>query len=256
VLASFSGAILADIYGLVFGLSPLALLAMLFAVFVSIFKKENHPSQETKTVFYFVSFILFYYFASSVNNVIATVRYQIILYPLAFIIAAIGLRQFFEFSVFKKYHPKVVACLLVFAFSIFGLFFIKPFYFAYASSLLPKQYLLNLKDMGDGSYEAAAYLNSLPNAQNLTIWSDKGAVCAVFEGKCVIGFTKKIRNERFDYVVTSSGRESRTMKLSHGVNDLLDFKKAYQTNEFEKKFTIGGRENNYVKITKADAIYK
>ena len=42
--------------------------------------------------------------------------------------------------------------------------------------------------MGEGSIEAANYLNALPGAGEMTIWSDKGAVCEAFIGKCLIDF--------------------------------------------------------------------
>jgi len=56
---------------------------------------------------------------------------------------------------------------------------------------LPKNFIVNLKGMGEGSFEAASYLNSLPNAHEMTIWSDKGAVCEAFAGNCFIDFKQK-----------------------------------------------------------------
>ena len=38
--------------------------------------------------------------------------------------------------------------------------------------------------MGDGSYEAGMYLNSLPNSEELKVWSDRNGVCVVFNGYC------------------------------------------------------------------------
>lgn len=132
---------------------------------------------------------------------------------------------------------------------------IRPFYFSYASSLLPNQYLLNTKDMGDGSYEAAMYLNTLPNARELSIWSDKGAVCAEFIGKCTIGFSKKdLTDKNFSYFVISMGRVNRSLKLSGGVNNIVDFKKIYSTKTFEKNIVMGGRPGNFVRIISAELL--
>jgi hypothetical protein len=139
----------------------------------------------------------------------------------------------------------------------FGTFSVRPYYFAYASSLLPQKYLLNYKDMGDGSYEAAQYLNSLPDARNLTIWSDKGAVCAEFVGNCNIGFTKKdLTGKNFNYFVISAGREGRSLKMSGSVNEIVDFRKIYSSDEYVKKITIAERTDNYVEIVSADILNK
>lgn len=252
ILQQYSKAMLTDIYSLIFGLCPLALLAFILALSANLKKNLAHK-RENILAFYFIIFIIFYYFASSVNDVIATVRYQIILYPLALIISAIGISQIFSIGKIKKYVPDFAAIIFVFIFSLAAILFTKPFYFAYASPLLPERYLLNYKDMGDGSYEAAQYLNSLPDARNLSIWSDKGAVCAEFVGKCSISYQRKeLKNEHFDYVVASTGRRSKASKMSEGFDDFLDLKKAYETENYAKKIIIGGREENYVKIVSTE----
>lgn len=240
--------LVADIYSLIFAISPIALFSFTVALILC-FKKKWQDSYEAKIVFYLILFILFYYLASTVNNVIATVRYQIALYPLVFVIAAIGLVHILALEKVKKYLSVSVAYALIIFISIASLLSVKPFYFAYTSSLLPEKYFVNQKDMGDGSYEAATYLNSLPFPEKLTVWSDKGAVCAVFKGKCIIGFTdRRVKGVSFDYVVVSSGRKSRTLKMSGGAKTNIDFKQAYASEDTDYKVTIGGRLNNYVKI--------
>jgi 4-amino-4-deoxy-L-arabinose transferase-like glycosyltransferase len=161
IFESFAGAILADTYSLIFGICPFALAALIFALLMNLKKKISY-TLESCIVFYFTIFILLYYFASSVNEVAATVRCQITLYPLAFIISAIGVFQIISLEKVKRYIPHALAIILTFAISLIGVFSIRPFYFAFASPLLPQKYLLNYKDMGDSSYEAAKYLNSLP----------------------------------------------------------------------------------------------
>jgi len=250
----YADRIIADLYSLIFALSPLAFFYLVGALLLT-FQKKWRESFEAKIALYLAFFILFYYLASTVNNVVATVRYQIALYPLALIIAGIGLGTLLSWERIKKYFPAPLAIALVILISLMTLLSIKPFYFAYSSPLLPERYFVNLKDMGDGSYEAAAYLNSLPNPESLTVWSDKGAVCAVFKGKCIIGFTdKRIKGVHFDYVVVSSGRKSRTLKLSGKANNLIDFKKAYATDDTAYAVTIGGRPNNYVKVLRMDVV--
>jgi hypothetical protein len=226
----------------------MALIGFIVALALSL-RKKWIESYEAKIVFFFSLFILFYYLASTVNSVVATVRYQITLYPLAFIISAIGLSHIFSLEKIKKHIPSILSIALIVVLSVGSLLSVRPFYFAYTSALLPEKYFVNLKDMGDGSYEAAMYLNNLPNPELLTVWSDKGAVCAVFKGKCVIGFTdKRLKGVSFDYVVVSSGRKSRTLKLSGKSSKYIDFRTAYETEITALTIVIGDRENNFVKV--------
>ncbi|MEI7749542.1 MAG: glycosyltransferase family 39 protein [Candidatus Moraniibacteriota bacterium] len=252
---AYASAMIANTYSLIFGLHPV--LFLLFVVgLLTVVKRGTTMSLKTKTVIFFSLFILLYYLASTVNDVIATVRYQIILYPLALIIAAIGTAHVLSLDPVKRFLKPLPATLLLAVFLAGSLLYIRPFYFAYASPLLPARYLLNTKDMGDGSFEAATYLNALPNARNLVVWSDKGAVCTEFVGTCNIGFTKKdLLGKKYDYFVISIGRQSRSLKLSGAVNDIVDFKKVYSdATAFEHEVVIGGRPNNFVKIIPASAI--
>ena len=250
----FADNIVADFYSLMFAISPLALLGIVSALLLGMTRKRI-GSRETKTVFFLSLFILFYYIASTVNHVIATVRYQIALFPFAFVVSAIGIFFLVDSlpeNIGKRWQASSSAILLALLVSLISLFSVKPFYFAYTSAFLPNPYFVNMKDMGDGSWETADFLNKLPNARELSIWSDKGAVCAVFVGKCQIGLSQKdLRDLRVDYVVVSSGRRSRTLKLSHPGSDPINFKKAYETNETAKTITIGNRSDNFIKIVPA-----
>jgi 4-amino-4-deoxy-L-arabinose transferase-like glycosyltransferase len=243
------------IWALLFGLTPFSFLLVFFQAFrVSSLKKDS-PTQKEKTVFYFLFLIMVYYLASALNGVGPTVRYQIVLYPLALLVVGIGLYEITRLKAFEKYLSFNFALPLVFLLSLWSVFLIKPFFLSYASALLPEKYVLNLKDMGDGSFEAATYLNNLPNAQNLIVWSDKGAVCEAFLGKCVVGFERKdFKNYYFDYYVASAGREHRSLGMSSTVSDLANIKKAYETEETAWKLEIGGRKNNFVKITSGNLI--
>lgn len=252
-----TGALLANTYSLIFGLPPLVFLAVLWALGASLFFKIN-LSRETRIIFYLTTFILLYYVASTANNVIATVRYQIALYPLIAVIAAIGAASFGRWLTNHlpriTIHWSIISVLIILFISLIAA---RPFYFTYASALLPRTYLLNFKDMGDGSYEVAEYLNALPDAKALSIWSDKGAVCAVFKGECTIGFNpKSISAKHFDYFVLSSGRQSRTTKLSNGVNQYYDFRRAYTLDDTVYTTMFDGRPDNFVKIIDAREIEK
>jgi hypothetical protein len=205
---------------------------------------------------YITLFILFYYLASTIEGVSATVRYQIILYPLAMILSAIGIYQIINIEKIKKYAAPGFICLGVLIFSFYSLNSIRPFYFSYASDLLPNQYVLNLKDMGDGSWEAADYLNKLPDAKNLVVWTDKKGVCSFFVGNCTGGLDVK-KEQGIDYFVISSGRESRTTKLFSSKKDnleLIRLDKLYSQKNYDYEIRIGNRPNNFVKIISAQNI--
>jgi hypothetical protein len=253
------GMMMANFYSLIFGLAPLAFLGLLYSGIHNIFRKEK--INDTVVSFTYIAlFILFYYFASTVEGVSATTRYQIILYPLALILSGIGICQFANNEKVKKYLVPGSVYLIIIITAVYSLNSIKPFYFSYASDMLPKKYVLNPKDMGDGSYEASAWLNKLPNAKNMIIWTDKRGVCAFFLGICRSGFDFDL-SEKIDYFVVSSGRESRTGKMTAGrivEGDKLSeaVNKIYSQDTYDYKLEIGGRPNNFVKIVSGERILK
>jgi len=208
------GMMMANFYSLIFGLTPLAFLGLIYISIENIFRKKKINDLGVSST-YIALFILFYYFASTVEGVSATTRYQIILYPLAMVLSGMGIYRFINLEKVKKYLAPASPYLIILIASVYSLNSIKPFYFSYASDLLPKKYVLNLKDMGDGSYEAAAYLNKLPGAEDMVIWTDKRGVCAFFLGTCRSGFDLD-PEKKIDYFVVSSGRESRTGKMTAG----------------------------------------
>ena len=254
---TYPRAIAADLYGLVFGLPPLVLLAFLWALLLNMKQRANY-TREATLVLTLSIFMLLYYFGSTVDQVIDTPRYQIVIYPIACIIAALGVASLLQQAKFKKLIPLPT----IWTVALLGLLVLpsillsRPFYFAYASVLLPEQYLLNYKDMGDGSYEAADHLNHLPNPEQLSIWSDKGAVCAVFRGQCTIGFKKKdLEGKHFDYFVISVGRQSRSSKLSGGVNNIVNFKTIYHpATPSISNLIINNRPENFVKIISGEVL--
>jgi hypothetical protein len=257
VLVDFIGIMLANVYSLIFGIIPISLAALVFLCFKSVRNADGDANK--RWFFYMLLFILMYYVASVVEKVSANVRYQIIIYPLVFILASAGIEEFLRAKPVKKYFPHPFAYIILIILSIYSLRFIEPFYFSYASDLLPRQYVLNLKDMGDGSYEAAQYLNSLPNPGKLLVWTDKRGVCAFFIGSCQSGFDFDKNKTVFDYFVVSSGRETRTSKMTlnrvnGGNTTLFRLDKLYEIQNPEYKIEIGGRPNNFVKVISAKNI--
>lgn len=265
----FSGAIVADTYSLIFSISPLVLFFFLFAI-SSLFRDKKELDRGSITIFYALVFILIFYLGSALNEVTTTVRYQIMTYPLVFVLAAIGISRFLEIKKIKSLIPNYAAFAITFVLLISSLFLVKPNFLAYASEILPNSFIVNLKGMGEGSYEAANYLNRLPDAHNMIIWSDKGAVCERFVGKCFIDFKKKTFSENnIDYFVLSTDRMNRTVKLSKGIKitdeekkrakeDLqsyVKFDQIYPMSDTEFEFIINNNPNNFVKVVKTEKIF-
>ncbi len=253
-------AFIVSFYVLLFGISPLAFLGVVFAVLAELSKKNREKLSASPYIWYLFLFIIIFYLASIFSTTIAIVRYQIIIYPLIFIVASYGwyyALQFTRKTNLAKYFywlPGIVILI-----SLFTLYSIRPYYFSYNSPLLPQKYLINIKDMGDGNYEATQYLNNLPNAKNLKIWTDKRGVCQLFIGKnCSSGIGEKSflkHGPRYDYFVISKGREKRSIKISEiyasgKPNYPIHMRELYESPDDKADFIIhpGNRQANYIKI--------
>ncbi|MFC1756487.1 ArnT family glycosyltransferase [Patescibacteria group bacterium] len=260
--SNFFGLFFANFYSLIFGISPFLLVALLAAT-VFLFKKDFLLGLSGRIVLYLIIFILLYYIGSAANNVAGTVRYQIALYPLALLISAIGIAHIILHIKNSKRRnltkPALVFSMLILFITLLST---KPHYFSYASELLPQKYVLNLKDMGDGSYEAAEYINSLENPEKLSIWSDKRGICAFLKGECTATLDFKRyteENRKFDYYVVSKGRKVRTSRFIErrflcNPKYLIRFDWLYPFENPDKQFNLAGRESNFVKIISADKI--
>ena len=100
--------------------------------------------------------------------------------------------------------------------------------------------------MGEGSYEAMDYLNNLPNAQNIAIWSDKDTACDAFVGSC---YWNKTHPAKIDYFVVSTDRKLRTLKSIR-----FDLTKAYESKNPAFEVLINNNPNNFVKVVKSEDI--
>jgi 4-amino-4-deoxy-L-arabinose transferase-like glycosyltransferase len=249
----YGGAFTADVYSLLFTVSPFILIFVLSAASNILRKKEM--KRDTITVVYILIFLFIYYFGSAVNRVVATPRYQIMVYPLIFVVAAIGISQILRNEKIKKNIPLLTAYAVSIVVLLGSLFIARPNYLAYASEILPKNFIVNLKGMGEGSFEAATYLNQLPGAHEMTIWSDKGAVCEAFVGKCIIDFKETtLAKNKIDFFVFSTDRRSRSLKRQKLTKGLLDFKQSYESDDFVFRFLINNNPNDFVKVFKASDV--
>jgi 4-amino-4-deoxy-L-arabinose transferase-like glycosyltransferase len=249
-------------YSLVFGLTPLVLITFVVALIALVKMKRTEITNENPLIYAFslLLFILAYYLGNSISGISSTVRYQIVNYPLAAIIAAIGLHSLINAKIAKKYFSGIkfyFLIIFILVISSVSLFQIKPLFLAYSSKLLPSKYTTNLKDMGDGAWETSQYLNTLPNANQLVIWSDKKQVCEKFVGRCKTGFNyKDLTNFKFDYIVASTGGMNETISRASQKNRLfqatignIDVLKLYSPTEFyDFKININDRKNDFIKV--------
>lgn len=254
--STFAALFIGNFYPLIFGTAPLAILAIAYGLLSSL-RKNSLEKNETRYLAYFPFFIMVYYLGTTVSNVASPIRYQIMLYPLFLIMAGVGLAKFS--NIFKKssfiFSLSIVVTFLV---GIATLASIRPFYMYYTSSLLPKEYIINVKDMGEGSFEAAQYLNSLPDAENISIWTDKRGVCNFFVGKCYDGFSyNQLKDANIQYVVISSGRTSRTTNIAANRIKLNSEEKLQLPKYYKKtsgaafELIIDDRPSQYVKVFEA-----
>lgn len=253
------GLFLSNFYPLVFGVSPIITIFILMFSFKNIFRSnlENHIN---RIIIYLFIFILLYYAGATVSQVASIIRYQVMLYPIFLIAGTLSI-----FTIIKQYEEKfaysiVFASLLaiVLITNTFALISIKPFFEDYASLLLPKKYYINFKDMGSGSYEAAQYLNSLPDPEGLRVWTDKQGVCSFFKGICSGTFSSQSLNTiDFNYFVVSSGRENRTIRInaSKTIRGKTFDNIYHNEKDVAYRLELGGRPNNYVKIIDAKKLF-
>lgn len=249
-----------NFYPLTFGVAPLILLGMSIMLWQAWTTPFRSFTSLHRLALALILFILLYYLGSTVNGVVLINRYQIMLYPLMALLGGIGLFILVEI-LWRSFHKSSLttfpALILLVGISLLLAFspFISRFPLSYTSYLLPKQYSVDVKDMGAGSYEAAMYLNELPNAKETAIWTDKTGVCKFYVGPCLDGFNlSKLKANDVRYVVLSSGRAARTAhrfapaeSLSI-TEDVFRLDTYYQRTDPLYEIRINGRANQYVKI--------
>jgi len=243
--------ILIQFMPLIFSLTPIVIFGALYAWI----KNLKSESESRWIIFVFSFFIVIFVTASFQQELLLTNRYSILLYPFVFTIAAIGIFQMLNRLFNANAWRGTGLFFLVILISLFSLWQIKPFYFNYMNFLLPQQYLVS-DAWGYGGYEAAQYLNRLPDAKNIRIWSDYNGLCLFFNGRCDANYLtmKNIQKKsldglpRFDYFIETR----RGSILSKNIWD--DLKIQYESREIWN-LNINGRPANFVKIYE-NQIYK
>jgi hypothetical protein len=239
-------ALILNISPVLYALTPVTLLGLLFLVL------EMKKKRVSSYYFFALCIAFFFFFYELIllyTNVLATIRYSVILYPLIAFLGALGFSHLGKQLPFR--HKEIVLTGLIVFGSLISLFAIKPFYFNYTNFLLPKSHIIT-DAWGYGGYEAAAYLNSLPDAKNLTVWADYYGVCEFFVGRCLTAYNFDRETVTPDYyVLTRRGRIRYWSRYETWErNSALTAYQYYDKESPEWEMFIGHNPKNMIRVVK------
>lgn len=237
---------------ILFSLPPI-LLASLLGLGILILRRRtvtDGPVMLTLTLF-----MLGFTLVLIHSNVLATARYAIILFPILALLGAFGLAEIARIGEERGHEWRPAIAVFAITASVLSLVAIHPFYANYANVLLPKRSLV-ADAWGYGGYEAAEYLNRLPNAAELTVWSDYYGVCEFFVGKCLTAYTFNGNEIRPDYYVLTRRGEARYMSRFDRWEHLsgLTAHRYYRQTAIPPVWSlnIDDRPGNYVKVFRVE----
>ncbi|MFZ2778176.1 MAG: glycosyltransferase family 39 protein [Candidatus Moraniibacteriota bacterium] len=237
--------IVLEMMPLIFSLTPLTFFSLLFILGKSSLKSTTH----VRIVFSVLFFLVAFYSAVLAQNLLVTIRYNIMLYPFVLLLASIGLWEFFSWKWLRKISKKMVTVGILII-SFWSLWSTKPYYFNYTSDLLPKSRIIT-DAWGYGGYEAAEYLNALPNAKNLLIWTDYNGYCPFLVGRCVMGKSNgRFKLKEGDTIPDYFVKTRRGAIMYRGMWDTINAKYLYEKKDPAWELVINGRTKNYVRIFK------
>lgn len=257
ILLFYAKAFLVQAQNFIFSLHPIVIFSTLLASILLILDKIRTNAW---VVYFFIITPFVFFFGAILSEVFVNVRYSIMLYPLFALFSSIGILEIIKYTSSKNLKKYTYNKLFIF-FSIvillthiFSLVNIKPFFFNYTNTLLPKKYVVT-DAWGYGFYEAAEFLNNLPDAKNTVVWLDRSGVCQFFVGKCIASREIYLDNVSVDYLVlTRRGSIIKRPKI-------ISSKKPHQftnTDYYSEeslanpiwKIDIDNRPGNFVKIIK------
>jgi len=235
---------------------PLSLGLLLSSIVVFFKKCREEIGKATLSVLIY-SFLLIFSFiiGASILGFRAEPRYQIILFPVYALISGIIFAKVFD--------KKAIVVSAVLVLSLFAVVRSIPFYLCYANILNIKNYVI-FHGWGMGGFEMAQYLNSLPNAEKIKIWTDQEGVKPFFLGKTYFRRPDPFTIKNLDYLVLSYWGYDRVKEyLKYGGKRGLKYieldkesvakiLKYYETNNPEYSAYINGNPRNFVKLVKFD----
>lgn len=245
---------LMEIFPFVFSLTPILFVGMLLGL-IGLWKNIFSPRAKV-IVFAIFAFILLYFFATYQARVVTNARYMIALFPLVALAGAVALDEWLRRLVKAELQQKawLFLTVLLFLWGTFTLWQLKPFYFSYANFLLPKDQSIH-DSWGHGFYEAAQYLNSLPNATELKVWSNSNTLCRFFVGKCFQSRRIDLAQTTPDYFVMSKRGVVKVRNQPVLKNNPWPLRNtAYYIDKLQNNpewsLLINGRPDNFVNIVR------
>lgn len=231
----------------IFSLHPLILCGVIIALVLSLTKR---PWRYTWLVWFVVLFIFLFLIGGTFANVFVNTRYSIVLYPLILLLVALAYEHLLSGVHVTK---RVVLYGIGVIFLVTSLWQTKPFYFNYTSALLPQEYFVS-DAWGLGLYEAAQYLNDLPDAENTVIWADHNGIRQWFVGRTIT--TSKVYLDYTDiHYVVLTRRGSLTSQPSPRTDDLtkkdISFRQFYTDDAVPVwELQLLDRPENFIRIYK------
>lgn len=239
---------------LVFSL-PIASVVLLVFLWTNELFRRKESSSESFLIFSLTMFLFAYLAASTLSNTLSTIRYGILFYPVVALLSGIAFSQVLELRIFSRLHQvNVWSVLFLLAILLPSLMISSPFFFNFTNSLLPKDRIIT-DAWGYGGYEAATYLNTLPDSANITVWSDYFGVCEFFVGTCFTDYKPKAGHS-FDYYVLSRRGEIRyqpdhvrwTMEDTDDRERIRATRWHYHEADPVWELEIDGRPENFIKV--------
>lgn len=233
---------------ILFSLPPILLVSL---VILAILDLRKRSLTEAPTILALTLFALGFSMLLIHSNILATARYAIVLFPLLALLGAFGLSEIAQIGTLRNREWRPAIAVFAIAASLVSLLAIYPFYANYANALLPRTALV-ADAWGYGGYEAANYLNALPNAAELTVWSDYYGVCEFFVGRCLTAYTFNGNEIKPDYYILTRRGEARYMSRFDRWERLsgLTAHRYYRQTAIQPVWSleIDGRPGNYVKV--------
>jgi 4-amino-4-deoxy-L-arabinose transferase-like glycosyltransferase len=240
--------IILELYPLVFSLVPVVLFSAPYLWFMAAWKKIKQSFLVSSLSF----FILIFYAAVIFKGLLLNIRYSIIIYPIISILAAVGVNELFSKTKLQKVNKRLVSLVLILL-SVLSLWLTKPFYFNYTNDLLPKKYSIT-SSWGYGGYEAAQFLNSLPDAKSTIVFSNYAGIKDFCDGVCTIAPGNK-RNRDIRYYVMIHRRRYEDMRFSPNNASKANLYNGYKLLKESTpiwELAIDGRPENVIRIYKAE----
>lgn len=247
---------LMEAYPFVFSLTPILMISVIFVSVLAL--RGTLTPALSRNYFAVITFMLFYFASTLSAKVVTNVRYSILLYPLAALLGGLAI----DYALTRFASPKrqrilfLTTMSVAIALGVTTLWQIRPFPFSYTNILLPKTSTIH-DSWGHGSYEAAEYLNALPDAQNIVIWSNSDTVCRFFRGKCLRSRQIDLTRVTPDYFVLSKRgvlKESNRFVLKNATDPGLSADRYYDHIDEHAvwRLDIGGRPDNFITVIPAN----